>query len=427
MKRPSLVALVCLAPLAALTAVLGPLPDSDRAAHTLWARELLREGSLVISPDGVVNDWGAYYPNTVPKPGDLLLSIAGALTGGTAESLIWLGLGWAVLLFAARAAGQRGRVLTGVFLGLNPVFLNLCLARSPAIPFMALIFLGSAADSPVALAFSSLVRPEGFIYAGWRIRGKWKTPALALLLVSGAAWVWLNAGACGDLFWSGREVRYCVAAMGYGTPGVVTYPPWLLLRAVAVLGPLPLSVLMARIGEWDLRHPVGLNLLLLWAGLAFGSLVLPRYADQIILLAVPFAMNSVMKAFPRRPAMIAALCLAGAVTPWWETAGSIRTEMRLNTGLEAIAPMLPDGMVAANELVVPRLALLGDGADYPGRFVALDRAVWEGADEDSLLARGVTSIVIFHRDFYLSEHGREWLGTLSGRIPVFDVSAMGAR
>jgi len=204
---------------------------------------------------------------------------------------------------------------------------------------------------------------------------------------------------------------------------VITYVPWLFLRAVAVLGPLPLAALLCRAASWDLGRPVLLNFLFLWVGLAFGSLVLPRYADQILLLAVPFAMGAVLGSFRGMgPVAAVALCLAGAALPWADTIDSWGTEAALDRNLGAVSASLPDGIIAANELVIPRLAILDGGRGYPDRYVALDRAVWEGAGEDDLLGHGVTAIVIFRDDFYLSDHAAAWIDTLSGRIPLFDIS-----
>ncbi|MFO7627120.1 MAG: hypothetical protein R6V62_07675 [Candidatus Fermentibacteraceae bacterium] len=428
MTKPShsnlLLSLLCAAPLLILIIVTGPLPDSDRAAHSLWAGQLVREGSLSISPDGVVDDWRAFYPNTVPKPGDLFLGVAGILSGQFIEGIVWFGFAWAVIFGAMRAAGGRmAGALTGVFLGVNPVFLNLSITRSPAVPFLALLFLGTSSNSSAAFALSSLVRPEGFIFGVWKALRKKSCPAILIMALSAGLWALVNTLACGDLFWSGREVRYCVSAMGYETPNVVTYLPWLLLRAVAVLGPLPLAALLSRASGWELRRPVLLNLLFLWAGLLFGGLVLPRYADQVLLLAVPFAMGAVLDSFRGKSRVAAvALCLAGAALPWADTIDSWRTEMALDQDLRAVSALLPDGMIAANELVVPRLAILDSGRGFPERYVALDRAVWEGAGENDLLAHGVTAIVIFRDDFYLSDHAEAWVKTLSGRIPLFDIS-----
>lgn len=422
---PNLVlSLLCIAPLVTLTFLVGPLPDSDRAAHSLWAGQLVREGSLSISPDGVFDDWRAFYPNTVPKPGDLFLGVVGILSGPFIEGMLWLGLSWAVVFGAMKTAGGRSPgALTGVFLGVNPVFLNLCITRSPAVPFLALLFLGTSRNSSAAFALSSMVRPEGFIFGVWQAHRNRSFPAFLIIALSAGLWAMINTLACGDLFWSGRQIRYCVTSMGYETPNVVTYIPWLLLRAVAVLGPLPLAVLLTRLVKWELRFPVLYNFLLLWAGLAYGSLVLPRYADQVLLLAIPFTMSAVLDCFRDKGRVVAvALCITGAALPWTETLDSWRTESALDRNLRAVSASLPEGIIAANELVAPRLAQLDQGRGFPERYIALDKAVWEGATEDDLLNHGVTAIVIFRDDFYLSDHAKAWIETLSGRIPVFDIS-----
>lgn len=421
---PAVLSLLCMIPLLVMILVVGPIPDSDRAAHSLWAARLVREGRLAISPNGVVDDWRAFYPNTVPKPGDLLLGVAGTLSGPVFEGILWMALSWAVVHCAMRTAGSGAPgVLAGVFIGINPVFLNLCITRSPAVPFMALLFLGTSLDSPAAFAFSSIVRPEGFIFGLWKALERRSFGALPVMALSAVLWALLNILGCGDLFWSGREVRYCVAAMGYGTPNVLTFLPWLLLRAVAVLGPLPMAALLGRASSWKLGRPVLLNFLFLWAGLVFGSLVLPRYADQVLLLAVPFAMGAVLESFRGRARVAAvSICLAGAAYPWAGTIGSWRTEAALDRNLRLLSGELPGGVIAANELVVPRLAVLDGGRGFPERYIALDRAVWEGAGEDELLEHGVTSIVVFRDDFYLSVHALEWIEGLSGRIPLFDIS-----
>jgi hypothetical protein len=381
---------------------------------------MMNEGSLVISADGTVDDWTRYYPNTVPKPVDMLLGLAGTLPCGAVETALWLAIGWMALYAGIRAAGIGfPGLLSGVFLGTSPVFLNLCLTRSPAVPFMALILLGSRSGSPGASSLASLVRPEGFIYGIRDFLERRSPGALAVMAVSLAIWILLNAGACGDLLWTAREVKYCVAAMDYATPNPVTFPPWLLLRTVAVLGPVFAAALMADFGRWRLAAPAGINLVLLWAGLALGSLVLPRYADQVILLAVPFCAGRAGTLFPGvNRALLSVLCLAGGLFVWPETLDIWRTESMLDRGLASAADRLPEGRVAANELVIPRLALLRSRESYPEGYVALDRAVWEGAGEEDLLRQGVTSIVVFRDDFYLSEHAREWLDSLSGRIPV---------
>jgi len=144
-----LLSILCTAPLVVMILSAGFMPDSDRAAHSLWAGQLLREGSLSISPDGVVDDWKAFYPNTVPKPADLFLGVMGTLSGPFLEGMLWTALSWAAIFGAIKAAGGGlPGTATGVFLGLNPVFLNLCITRSPAVPFMALITLASRAIPP---------------------------------------------------------------------------------------------------------------------------------------------------------------------------------------------------------------------------------------------------------------------------------------
>lgn len=429
LKHRPLFALACLAPLIVLTLVMGSVPDPDRAAHTMWARQIVETGRLTISRNGVVDDWRLFYPNTVPKPGDLALSLAGVITGPDAETALWLILAWVALLGGMGAAsGKAPSILTGVFLGVNPVFLNLCITRSPGIPFLALVFLGAGARGGAAAALASLVRPEGFIYGAWRLISGNRRTVVILLAVSAGAWAALNALAAGDIFWSGREVRHCVAAMAYRTPNLVTFPPWVLLRAVMVLGPLPMAVLSGRLGRWNLRWPVALNLLFLWIGLGFGSLVLPRYTDQVFLLAVPFTMTGAFRLFRRIPGTaLAALCLMGALIPWGETLGSWRTELFLRERMPGVARALPGGVIAANELIVPGLALLTGVWDPGGRFVALDRAVWEGAGADDLKALGVTAIVTFDDDFYMSCHAREWLSALDGGIPLIPIEEFPGR
>ena len=423
MTRTLILSAACLAPLLAVTLTVGPLPDPDLAAHTLWAGQLAAEGSLEISRDGVVDDWNRYYPNTVPKPGELLLGLAGNLPGKAPETVLRLMISWAALFAVIRAAGKGFQgLLAGLFLGTSPVFLNLSLTGSPAIPFMALILWGS----PEASALASLVRPEGFIYGVRDFLASRSRRALTMMAASLALWALLNAGACGDILWSAREVKYCVAAMGYATPNPVTFPPWLLLRTIAVLGPVFGAVLLADAGRWRQAVPAGINLALLWAGLIMGSLVLPRYADQVILLSVPFCAGRTVSLFPRtNRALLTAICLAGAALTWPETLESWRTEALLDRGLTSTAGLLPEGRVAANELVIPRLALLTDRRYFPDGYVALDRAVWEGAGEDDLLRRGVTSIVVFRNDFYLSDHAARWLDSLSGGIPVVAIPGPG--
>lgn len=401
-----------------------PAPDTDFQAHRLWARQLISTGSISISDDGRWDDCSIYYPNTVPKPAELVQLLAGELAGGgVAHAFIRIALAFAAASLAARAAlrasgSARTSVLAGLAFGLNPAFVGLCRAGSPSVPFLALLMVEAW---PATLA-ACLVRPEAFIYSAARAVARRKWLILPALLPLAAVWPLLNLWMAGNPLWSVLEVRYAVRAMPYETPGALGFWLWAAARALLVMGPLLLAALVARPRGWPwLAGGVG-HLAFLSASLLVGSLALPRYVDQIFLLAIPWAVASGAKMrLPRwlpRPAA-AGLALCGAMTLWPSALSAMGRDHRLQEGLEAAGRRGWEGRLAANELLIPAIALSAGMDDPRSRFVALDRMVFEGASPSSL---GVGLILLAPGTEYLPERTALWLESHAG-IPIDTVEA----
>lgn len=410
-KVSPLLAISLLPLLATLLILKGDLPDPDRNAHDLWAKQLINTGRLSISENGVFDDWKLYYPNTVPKPVELITGIVRAGGGVFFHSAVVLLTSLLVLLAGWYASGGgREGVETAIYLGFNPVFIYLCLVSSPAVPFIGAMFLlQSTSGSGAGAVIASLSRPEGFIYSIHHCiaKKKWK-----LLILPGAVclgWLVFHRYTCGSFFWAVKEVKYTVSAMGYSTPGPLTFLPWAGLRLILILGAPAAAVLLFSFRRWQMRIPFSLNFLLLAASLFMGSLVLPRYIDQLFLMAAPFIFLETHRYFSgrRRTFAVIAMILFPSFQ-WVGTFPEIRQEERVRTFYETFE--FPSaGVTAVNELLIPGICLSRNIDDPGNLFVALDRAAWENATEEDLLQFGVSRIVIVPGGVYYPEHTEEWL------------------
>ncbi len=417
MLLPAAAVLVLLAALE----VTVPAPDPDSFAHLLWARQLIHDGRVTITESGRFDDCSVYYPNTVPKPAQLLQALLGEIAGGgAAHAVIRVSLGAIAAAMAARAALRASGgvawagTAAGFLVGFHPVFVFLAISGSPIVPFLALLF---AASTGASLA-SALFRLEGALYAlGSAIRDR--RPLLLLLLVPAAAsWLLLNGHAAGDVLWSFREVRYVVQAMPYESPSPLGFWLFALGRAGLVCGPVLLAALLARPRAWPHAAGGALNLFLLSASLGAGSLVLPRYVDQVMLLALPWAVAAVSRArlpgfLPRWAVMAAGI--AGAWVLWPSTMADMVVEHRIGAALDAVPPPAPGARTAANELLVPRMAASA-GVDDPRRlYASIDRIIYEGCDPAGL---GVARIVVVPVDRYLPRRTAAWLERGGPSCPV---------
>ncbi len=388
----------------------GDIPDPDRNAHDMWALQLINRGSLVISEHGTFDDWKLYYPNTVPKPAELVIGFLRAPGGTIYQSGITL-LTAMLVLAAARYAAGGGRTgaEAALFLGLNPVFIILCLRGNPAIPFLGGMFLLQSKASTTGALLASLARPEGFIYSGFLcLRHKnWKL--LPMLAAAAAVWLVFHRITCGSFTWAADEVKFSVAAMAYPTPNAITFLPWAGLRSILILGAPAAAVLLNGFKRWQLRVPFALNFLLLGVSLAMGSLVLPRYIDQLFLLAIPFIFIETARITTGKKHTL--LVIAMLVFPslqWIGTVPEIKEYVILREVYSSFQ-MPEEGIVAANELLIPGLCLGSNIVDPSGRFVSVDKAAWAHASEADLTESGVTRVVIVPRGVYFPIHTEEWL------------------
>lgn len=401
-----------------------PAPDTDFLAHELWAKQILDNGSVEISRDGRWDDSSLYYPNTVPKPAELVQLMAGLLAGGgAAHAALRIALAAVATAMAALSALRASRspataALAGFAFGLNPAFVSLASGGSPAIPFLALLL---SLSIPAAL-MAGLVRPEALIYAAADMISRRKWLLLPLLVPFAAAWPLLNLWMAGNPLWSAFEVRYAVAAMPYETPGPLGFWLWAAGRALLVMGPFFLGALLLRPRSWP-RLAGGLgHLAFLSVSLLLGSLALPRYVDQISLLALPSAVVAaaalpVPPGIPRR--LAAAVAFAGAMVLWPGTLGSMAAEHGLAVQLDAEGAGGWTGRLAVNELLVPRIALAAGIDDPTTSFVALDRMVYEGRDPEEL---GVGRILVVPGSAYLPQRTAVWLEMHTG-LPVDTLEA----
>ncbi|HOP25830.1 MAG TPA: hypothetical protein PLM22_01800 [Candidatus Sabulitectum sp.] len=407
--------------MAALILLTGDIPDPDRLAHDMWALQLSETGSLTISENAVTDNWRVYYPNTVPKPLELLIGFVRSPAGFLPGSLAVLLLASAAILSVYKASGGGGEgIAAAYFLGFNPVFVLLALRGNPAIPFITAGFLLQTSGGAGAGTFlAALSRPEGFLYGGWHcLRSRnWK-PAL-LLGLAAAAWLFFHKSCCGSVLWASREVRYSVAAMAYPTPNPVTFLPWAGIRSILILGAPGAAILYGNIRRWKLAVPFGANFALLTLSLGFGSLVLPRYIDQLFLLATPFIFTELAVLLKgRRKVLVTALVI---VFPWFQWISAI-PEIREHADTRDFyrqTELNSYGVTAANELLIPGLALAEGIHDPRGLFVSSDRAAWENASEEELASFGVSRILVYGRGIYFPEHTRRWLGTLNDMEVVY--------
>ncbi|MCD6587175.1 MAG: hypothetical protein J7K88_01350 [Candidatus Fermentibacteraceae bacterium] len=392
----------------------GEIPDPDRNAHDVWANQLVHTGRLVISHNGVFDDWQIYYPNTVPKPLELIMGFIRMPGGIFYRSIVVFLTAFMVVAAVWNSAGRgQAGLEAALFLGFNPVFLLLAVTSSSAVLFLGSIFLLQSNNrSGIGAVMASLARPEGFIYSGYHSLKNRKWKLLAILAVIAAGWLVFHRTSCGSFTWAADEVRYSVAAMAYPTANPVTFFPWAALRLVLVLGAPVAAVLFLCFRKWQLHWPFTANFLLLAISLVMGSLVLPRYVDQLFLLAVPFVFIEIHRLFNGRirTAVSVAVILFPSVQ-WISTVPEIKQYMRLREAYESFE--LPEqGLTAANELLIPGFCL-NLGIDDPSElFVSVDKAAWSNASESSLAERGVTRIVIFDEGVYFPEHTARWLETV---------------
>ena len=389
----------------------GDIPDPDRNAHDMWANQLLDTGRLTISPDGVFDDWHIYYPNTVPKPVELAIGIVRSFGGVFYHSAITLITALLVILAAWNSAG-RGRtgIEAALFLGLNPVFIFLCIRGNSAIPFLGAMFLlQSAGSSGIGSVLASITRPEGFIYGGYHCLKNRNWKLLIYLGITVAIWLTFHKVTCGSFTWAAGEVKFSVVSMAYPTANPVTFFPWAGLRSILILGAPGASILFLTFRRWKLHVPFSANFLLLAVSLAMGSLVLPRYIDQLFLLATPFIFKEIGGFFKERTRT--AVVIAAIVLPsfqWISTVPEIRQYQKLETVYRSFE--LPEeGITAANELLIPGFCLQLGIDDPADRFIAVDRAAWAGASETDLIEHGVTRVIIVPMGIYFPEHTEEWL------------------
>lgn len=381
----------------------------------MWARQLLESGSLIISDNGVTDDWRIYYPNTVPKPVELVTGILRYPGSNTSHGILTFITAAFVLAAVYHAAGTgTDGTRAAIYLGLNPVFIFLAVRGNPAIPFMGAVFLlqtvkGNTAGTLIA----ALSRPEGFIYGGWSCLKKRNWKLMVMLGVIAGIWLAFHRITCGSFTWTSEEVKYSVAAMDYPTPNPITFLPWAGLRSILILGAPAAAVLYTGFKRWELRVPYVMNFALLTLSLAFGSLVLPRYIDQIFLLATPFIFIETGRLFngKRGRAAAAALILFPAFQ-WLATIPEIAQYIRVRDFYEEV--ILPDsGVTAANELLIPGIALENGINEPRGLFVSSDRAAWEEASEADLKEFGVTGIIVLEEGIYFPVHTENWIRTIT--------------
>jgi len=391
------------------------IPDPDRNAHDMWAGQLLQTGRLVISENGITDDWRIYYPNTVPKPLEMVIGIlrnCGGVTFRTWLAAVFAGLVLTAVWFSS-GKGETGAG-AALFLGMNPVFVFLCIRGNPAIPFLgAMLLMQTVAGGTTGALLASLARPEGFIYGVWHAVKKGKWTLTALLVISAVLWLAFNRITCGSYIWSSEEVRYSVASMDYPTPNPVTFLPWAGFRSILILGAPAAAILYSGFRRWELSVPFTANFLLLAVSLAVGSLVLPRYIDQLFLLATPFVFKEIHRLFRGRNRM--AVTLAVILFPsfqWTATIPEIRESARIRDFYGSYELPGP-GVIAANELLIPGISLANGISDPRGVFVSTDRAAWEGATDQDLLDFHVTEIVAVPLGIYFPEHTRTWLQNIN--------------
>ncbi len=389
----------------------GDLPDPDRNAHDMWANQLINTGNLTISPDGIFDDWHNYYPNTVPKPIELLIGLVRNPGGILYHSVITFLTALFVIAAVWNSAG-RGRtgLEAALFLGFNPAFIFLCVRGNPAVPFLGAMFLlQSARGSNAGAVLAALARPEGFLYGGYHCVKNRKWKLLALLGIAGLTWLAFHKIACGSFTWAADEVKFSVAAMDYPTANPVTFFPWSGLRSILILGAPAAAVLLLTFRRWKLYVPFSANFLLLAVSLGMGSLVLPRYIDQLFLLATPFIFREIKNLFQGR--IRTYVVIATILIPsfqWISTVPEIREYRKLEEVYRSFE--LPEeGITATNELLIPGFCLNLGLDDPTDLFVSSDKAAWSSASEADLIGHGVTRVVIVPIGVYFPLHTETWL------------------
>jgi hypothetical protein len=411
------VALAGMVPVLVLLAVGGEHADSDALAHLIWARQILQRGAPHIAEEGVCSDPSLFFPNTVPKPLPLLVSIPAAAAGGAAllqgEYLVlaFLGLLAASSLALRESGGHRAALWAPIALGLNPAWVMLTLRCRPSVMLIALVLALPPPSRRSALEpLGALTRPEGIFIAGWRALGRGRMVGIIILLAALAVWPLLNLWAAGDPLWSVREVRLAVEQMSYPTPGPAGYPLLLARRLLLVVGPVLLLALLRHLRSWPLAAPLTAWAIVLWASLAGGSLVLPRYLDPLALMALPWAVVFLCRmtaGFGGRTAFaIMALAVGCSMMMWPAAISAWDRELDLQRSLDRLGSEGWRGRLAINELLVPRVAEAAGTTDLMRGFVALDRAAYENAD---LEAMGVGRVVVAPHPVYLPEHTSDYL------------------
>ena len=377
----------------------------------MWANQLLRTGSLSISENGVTDDWRIFYPNTVPKPLELLTGFT-RIPGSTLYRCILIVLTAALVLAAAFHAAGKGAdgTLAALYLGLNPVFIFLAVRGNPAIPFIGAVFLlQTAKGSSAGAILASLARPEGFFYGGWHCLKERNWRLLIFLGAAAGIWLAFHRMTCGSFIWASEEVKYSVAAMSYPTPNPLTFLPWAGIRSILILGAPAAAILYSGFKRWELRVPFTVNFALLTVSLALGSLVLPRYVDQLYLLAAPFIFMETGRLFRgRAKMMIAAAVLLFPAFQWISVVPEMAEYSRIRSFYSGVE-LSGSGVTAANELLIPGIALENRIYDPRGLFISSDRAAWEGATEADLASFGVETFIVLPEGIYFPQHTRSWI------------------
>ena len=391
----------------------GDIPDPDRNAHDMWVNQLLEKGSLIISEKGIFDDWQLYYPNTVPKPIELVISFIRAPGGKFFHGFITYVIALLTLI-AAWNASNRGTIgfHSALFLGLNPAFIILVLRGNPAIPFLCGMYLlqsKSIRNSTTGALLASFSRPEGFIYSGYHVIKNRRWKLLMMLGFAGVIWLVFHKLTCGSFLWAAEEVKYSVAAMAYPTTNPITFFPWATLRLILVIGMPASAILLLNFKKWKLKIPFIFNFVLLLVSLAAGSLVLPRYIDQLFLLSIPFIVYQTHKLYTEKARnLVVALLIISTQIQWVEVVPELKNYIALREVYRAFE-IQDDQVIASNELLIPGICLANDINNPIGRFISVDKAAWENVSEASLLDFGVTDIIIIPTDIYFPQHTKEWL------------------
>jgi len=138
-------------------------------------------------------------------------------------------------------------------------------------------------------------------------------------------------------------------------------------------------------------------------------LVLPRYIDQLFLLATPFIFREIKNLFQGR--IRTYVVIATILIPsfqWISTVPEIREYRKLEEVYRSFE--LPEeGITATNELLIPGFCLNLGLDDPTDLFVSSDKAAWSSASEADLIGHGVTRVVIVPIGVYFPLHTETWL------------------